>query len=164
MFTGANIQAGFGGPCGTRGRCDGAMAKYADAVIRRQIMQDESADPADFDGEGHRAQGRRASEILDAPDPALDRVIGHGGKKILTHGTADQQVSMYGTMAYCERPWERFPENVLEERLRFCLVPGDDHGRGEALTVGGRFLQTAATWTEGKPVPETITVTDQPPP
>lgn len=60
MFTGANMEAGFGGHCGTRGRCDGAMAKYADAVIRRQTMQDESADPADFDGEGHRAQGRRA--------------------------------------------------------------------------------------------------------
>ena len=163
IFTGANIQAGFGGQFGTRGRRDGEMAKFADAVIRYQIMQDEAFDPADFDAEGHREQVQRASEILDATDPALDSFFGHGGKMILVHGTADQLVSMYSTIAYYERLRERFPEDVLEESLRFYLVPGYGHGRSEAFTVGGHFLRALEAWTEGKPAPETITVTDQTP-
>lgn len=163
MFTGANIQAGFGGQFGTKGKRDGEMAKFADAVIRYQIMQDETFDPADFDVEKYREQVQRASEILDATDPALDRFFGHGGKMILVHGTADQLVSMHSTIAYYESLKERFPQDVLEDCLRFYLVPGYGHGRSEAFTVGGHFLQALEAWTEGKPAPETMIVTDQTP-
>lgn len=163
MFTGANIQAGFGGQFGSKGQRDGEMARFADAVIRYQIMQDESFDPADFDYAANQRQVQRASGILDATDPALDRFFGHGGKLLLLHGTADQLVSMYSTIAYYESLREHFPEAVLEDSLRFYLVPGYGHGRSEAFTVGGHFLGALEQWVEGQAAPETIIVTDQTP-
>ena len=64
---------------------------------------------------------------------------------------------------YYESLKERFPEDVLEDSLRFFLVPGYGHGRSEAFTVGGRFLRALDEWVEGQPAPETMVVTDQTP-
>lgn len=140
---------------------DGAMVEFGDAVIRYQIMRDESFEPSHFDVEAYREQVLLASNLLDATDPALDRFYHKGGKILLTHGTSDQVVAMRNTIAYYERLKEYFGKEKLDTFVRFYIVPGYGHGFGEIFTMGCDLLEALDNWVERGNAPDELFMTDQ---
>lgn len=144
------------------GERDGAMSQFGDAVIRYQIMRDASFDPTNFDYIRYQEKVQLASRLLDATSSNFDRFVERGGKIILLHGTSDQLVSMYSTIALYRSMLERYGDK-LNDFLRFYLVPGYGHGMGEDFTLCFDLMNELEKWKITGIAPEDLEIEDQTP-
>ena len=89
----------------------------------------------------------------------LSRFRERGGKVIITHGLADQQIPVQGSIHYYERVQEQMGGAPrAAEFARLFLLPGLDHGfRGPAPNVSpARLLDAITRWVEEGQPPEKL--------
>ena len=85
----------------------------------------------DFDKDNDRFE-RPEYLIMNATDPHLDKFLAHGGKLLLYHGWADQNVSPYMTVKYFESVRQTLGAARTDGSVRLFMEPGMAHcGGGE---------------------------------
>lgn len=97
--------------------------------------------------------------VIGTDDPDLNRFRDHGGKVIVMHGLADQQIPAYGTIDYYERVQRQMggPQRTAEF-ARLFLMPGLNHGfRGAAPTPSpAALLNALVRWVEEGKAPDRL--------
>jgi len=99
---------------------------------------------------------------MDVTDVSLDRFRAKGGKIILTHGTMDDFITPYNTIAYYERQVQQFSRETVNEFIRFYMIPGFSHGFGP---FNARFdsLKALQAWVEDGQTPGRLVAIDENP-
>jgi hypothetical protein len=95
--------------------------------------------------------------VIGSDNPDLARFRDHGGKLIITHGLADQYEPTQATIDYYKRVQQRSggPKRAAEF-ARLFLVPGADHGYGNAAPRPTDMEGVIIRWVEGAKPPERI--------
>lgn len=95
--------------------------------------------------------------VIGTDDPDLTRFRDRGGKVIIYHGLADQQIPAAGSIDYYRRVQQRMGgEQKTAEFARLFLVPGVDHGfRGAGATPTG-LNEAILRWVEEGTAPEKL--------
>ncbi|WP_041670297.1 tannase/feruloyl esterase family alpha/beta hydrolase [Cereibacter sphaeroides] len=70
------------------------------------------------------------ASMVDANDPDLSKFKASGGKVILVQGTEDPSVTPHGTAALYQNMIDTLGEENVTEFVRFYMLPGLAHGRG----------------------------------
>ncbi len=92
------------------------------------LMQNLSANPLDYI-EGGRWNPRREelSDWLDATDPDLSAFYKHGGKLIVTIGTADNLASDGAQLDYYQSLIDEMGQRAIDEFARLYVIPQAGH-------------------------------------
>jgi len=97
--------------------------------------------------------------VIGTDDPDLARFRDRGGKVLITHGLADQQIPAQGTINYYERMQQQMggPQRTAEF-ARLFLFPGLNHGfRGAAPSPNpAALLNALVQWVEEGKAPERL--------
>ena len=97
--------------------------------------------------------------VIGSDNPDLARFRDRGGKVLIFHGMADQQIPVQGTIDYYERVQRQLggPERTAEF-ARLFLMPGLDHGfRGEAPRPNqAALLNALVRWVEDGKAPDRL--------
>ena len=109
----------------------------------------------DFDKDNDRFN-RPEYLIMNATDPHLDRFVAHGGKLLVYHGWADQNVSPYETVKYFEAVKEAMGPARTSQNIRLYMMPGMAHcGGGEGPNAFDK-IGTLDRWVESGQAPGAI--------
>jgi feruloyl esterase len=103
------------------------------ATARFILTRDIKLDPLTFDPNSSarmRERTQYVGTIMDDSDIDLTSFRKKGGKIILTHGTADDYITPYNTIAYYNHQRELQGAKYLDSFLRFFVIPGFGHGMG----------------------------------
>jgi feruloyl esterase len=105
----------------------------------------------DFDKDNDRFE-RPEYLIMNAADPHLERFLAHGGKLLIYHGWADQNVSPYETVRYFRNVRDTLGAAKTDGSVRLFMLPGMGHcGGGDGPNVFDK-IGTLDRWVEdGKP-------------
>ncbi len=86
---------------------------------------------------------------LNAENPDLSPFEQHGGKLIMTVGSADQIVPYHATVDYYERVIEHFGSvEKVQTFFRFYLIPGMSHGPGPGINHLPNLIEEVRAWRE----------------
>jgi feruloyl esterase len=105
------------------------LYQVGSATVKNIITRDPTVDPLQFEPRQHAARIATVASIMDVTDVSLDRFRARGGKIIITHGTADDFITPYNSIAYYQRQRAQFGSR-LDSFLRFYVIPGQGHGFG----------------------------------
>ncbi|HEX4049715.1 MAG TPA: tannase/feruloyl esterase family alpha/beta hydrolase [Steroidobacteraceae bacterium] len=130
-----------------------------DATIKYIITRDPKFDTLRFDPKRYQARIARVASIMDVTDQSLERFRAKGGKVIITHGTADELITPYNSIAYYKRQLTDFGQQRLHGFLRFYLIPGFSHGFG-AFNAKFDALPALEQWVENGKAPADLVATD----
>src|SRR5262249_51202239 len=83
----------------------------------------------DFDQDNDRFE-RPENLIMNGTDPHLDKFVAHGGKLLMYHGWADQNVSPYNTVRYFLNVREVMGPEKTDSHVRLFMAPGMAHCSG----------------------------------
>jgi feruloyl esterase len=130
-----------------------------DATIKYIITRNPSVDTLHFDPKQYQARIGTVASIMDVTDQSLERFRAKGGKIIITHGTADELITPYNSIAYYKRQLAAFGRSRLHSFLRFYLIPGFSHGFG---TFDAKFdaLPALEQWVENGRAPAGLVARD----
>ncbi len=95
---------------------------------------------------------------VDAEDPDFTAFARHGGKLLLTSGTADPIVPFHGTVELL-RKWaaKEGGAEEMESTVRYFLLPGKDHGGGGPGIKGwDDLVKMVRAWREKGKAPESL--------
>jgi feruloyl esterase len=105
----------------------------------------------DFDKDNDRFE-RPEYLIMNATDPHIEKFVGHGGKLLMYHGWADQNVSPYNTVDYFQRVREALGPAKADASVRLFMAPGMAHCGGGAGPNTFDKIGVLDRWVEdGKP-------------
>jgi len=110
----------------------GISSAYSNSAIRYLVAKDPSLDTVGFKAQPYAAQLRAAVKLLASDDPNLAAFHKRGGKLIMLHNTADLAVSPVSTIDYYEAVARALGRKDAQQFLRLYIVPGGDHGGGNA--------------------------------
>ncbi|HJT89963.1 MAG TPA: tannase/feruloyl esterase family alpha/beta hydrolase [Bryobacteraceae bacterium] len=130
-----------------------------DQTVKFIITRDPHYDPLKFDPRQWRERIAAVAAIMDVSDVSLDKFQARGGKIILTHGTADDFITPYNSIAYYKRQLAHFGPERLHGFLRFYVIPGFGHGFGR---FNAKFdsLTALQSWVEKGQAPSGLTAMD----
>ncbi|HEV2445033.1 MAG TPA: tannase/feruloyl esterase family alpha/beta hydrolase, partial [Candidatus Sulfopaludibacter sp.] len=95
--------------------------------------------------------------IMNATDPHLEKFLAHGGKLLMYHGWADQNVSPYATVQYFQSVRETLGAARADGSVRLFMAPGMAHcGGGEGPNTFDK-IGVLDRWVEEGKAPATIT-------
>ncbi len=96
---------------------------------------------------------------MDVTDVSLEKFRARGGKLILTHGTIDDFITPYNSIAYYRRQQTQFGQSRLDSFMRFYVIPGLGHGFG---VFNAKFDSLAALqkWVEHGQAPAGLIILD----
>jgi feruloyl esterase len=96
--------------------------------------------------------------VYGTDNPDLSRFRDRGGKVIILHGLADQQIVPQGSIEYYERVQRHMGgADKTAEFARFFLVPGADHGfRGAPAPSPATLLAAIQAWVEEGRAPDQL--------
>jgi hypothetical protein len=123
------------------------------------ITRNPALDPLTFDPRQYQGRIAAVAAITDVTDVSLEPFRAKGGKIILTHGTVDDFISPYNTVAYYERQVRQFRRAGVDSFMRFYMIPGLGHGSGP---FNAKFdsLTVLRNWVEKGEAPSGVTATD----
>jgi len=124
--------------------------------FRDILLEDPNWDPASFDADSLMSMAVENSAELIAMDPDISHFINHGGKLITYHGTTDGLISYGNTMNYVEAVQNTLGDSVMNDALRFYLVPGMDHCSGGEGAHAIDWLSALEEWVENEQAPGTL--------
>lgn len=130
-----------------------------DATIKYIITRDPTFDTLHFDPKRYQARIATVASIMDVTDQSLEKFRAKGGKILLTHGTADDFITPYNSIAYYQRQLARFGDKRLRSFLRFYLIPGFSHGFG-AFNAKFDALPALEQWVENGTAPGVLVASD----
>ena len=124
---------------------------------RYVVFQDANWDWRKFDFDRDNDRFTRPEYLMmNATDPHLDKFVGHGGKLLIYHGWADQNVSPYGTVQYFQNVREVMGPAKTDQNVRLFMVPGMGHcGGGEGPNTFDK-IAPLAHWVEDGKAPDSI--------
>jgi feruloyl esterase len=109
----------------------------------------------DFDKDNDRFE-RPEYLIMNATDPDLDKFVGHGGKLLMYHGWADQNVSPYNTVDYFQHVREAMGAAKTDASVRLFMEPGMAHCSGGEGPNTFDKIGTLDRWVEEGKAPASI--------
>jgi feruloyl esterase len=109
----------------------------------------------DFDKENDRFE-RPEYLIMNATDPHLDKFFKRGGKLLMYHGWADQNVSPYMTVQYFRNVQEVMGPAATADGVRLFMVPGMAHCSGGEGPNTFDKVGALDRWVESGKAPEKI--------
>jgi len=109
----------------------------------------------DFDKDNDRFN-RSEYLIMNATDPHLDKFVNHGGKLLMYHGWADQNVSPYQTVQYFRGVEEALGAAKTEQSVRLYMMPGMAHCSGGEGPNTFDKIGTLDRWVEDGKAPASI--------
>ena len=116
-------------------------------------------DTMSFDPKEWEARIKNVAFIMDVTDVNLDRFRAKGGKIILTHGTMDDFITPYNTVAYYEHQVQQFSQKTVNEFIRFYLIPGFGHGF-RPFNASYDSLKALQAWVEDGQAPGQLVAID----
>jgi feruloyl esterase len=130
-----------------------------DQTVKYIITRDDKFDPMTFDAKKWEKRVAASASMMDVTSVSLDKFRAKGGKIIMTHGTADDFITPYNSIAYYQRQVAQFGQAKLDSFLKFYLIPGFAHGFG---TFNARFdaLVALEGWVEKGQAPKGLTAMD----
>ncbi|MDW8060319.1 MAG: tannase/feruloyl esterase family alpha/beta hydrolase, partial [Thermomicrobium sp.] len=129
------------------------IVNFGAQFVRYAIVRDPAFQTYDFDPNDPRWRERivEVSGIVDSTDPDLARFAARGGKLILVEYMADYAQSPYAGIEYFERVVDRLGAETVESFARLYVVPGANHGGGNAPSRTD-WLTILEQWVErGRP-------------
>lgn len=130
-----------------------------DQTAKFIITRDPSLDSMQFDPQKWRSRIAEVASIMDVTDVSLAKFKAKGGKIILTHGTADDFITPYNSIAYYGRQVKQFGRTGVGTFMRFYLIPGFGHGFGP-FNAKVDSLSVLRRWVEDGRAPGPLTATD----
>jgi pimeloyl-ACP methyl ester carboxylesterase len=129
------------------------------ATVKYIITRDPMFDPMQFDPVKWSKDVTRAASIMDVTEQSLERFRAKGGKIIMTHGTIDDFITPYNSIAYYRRQLTQFGQSRLDSFMRFYVVPGLGHGFG---VFNAKFdsLGALQQWVEHGKAPAGLVASD----
>jgi feruloyl esterase len=109
----------------------------------------------DFDKDNDRFE-RPEYLIMNATDPHLDKFVAHGGKLLMYHGWADQNVSPYNTVDYFQHVREAMGPEKTDGSVRLFMAPGMAHCNGGEGPNTFDKIGTLDRWVEEGKAPASI--------
>ena len=94
--------------------------------------------------------------IMNGTDPHIEKFLAHGGKLLIYHGWADQNVSPYNTVQYFESVKETLGPDKTADGVRLFMVPGMAHCRGGEGPNEFDKIGTLESWVEDGQAPASI--------
>jgi Tannase and feruloyl esterase len=96
---------------------------------------------------------------MDVTDVSLEPFRAKGGRIIMTHGTTDDLITRYNSIAYYRRQLAQFGQARLDSFMRFYVIPGLGHGFG---IFNAKFdgLGALRDWVENGKAPAGLTAVD----
>jgi hypothetical protein len=128
-------------------------------TVKYIITRDPKFDTMVFDPQNYRARVVKAGTIMDVTDISLERFRAKGGRIIITHGTADDLITPYNSIAYYKRQVAQFGQAWLDSFMRFYVIPGFGHGFG-AFNAKFDSLGVLRDWVENGKAPTGLTAAD----
>jgi pimeloyl-ACP methyl ester carboxylesterase len=130
-----------------------------DVHVKFIITRDPTFDTMTFDPQKYRARVVTSGTIMDVTDVSLEPFRAKGGRIILTHGTADDFITPYNSIAYYTRQVAQFGQARLDRFMRFYVIPGFGHGFG---IFNAKFdsLGALRDWVENGKAPAGLTAVD----
>jgi feruloyl esterase len=110
----------------------------------------------DFDKDNDRFE-RPEYLIMNATDPHLDKFVAHGGKLLMYHGWADQNVSPYNTVDYFQQVRQAMGPEKTDGSVRLFMAPGMAHCNGGEGPNTFDKIGTLDRWVEEGKAPASIT-------
>jgi len=103
-------------------------------AFRYVVFKDATWEPASFDPSSDIARLEREAVGMEPPSPNLKPFFSHGGKLLLYHGWADQQVAPLNSITYFDAVLNASGTDAAGKSLALYLVPGMGHCQGGAGT------------------------------
>jgi hypothetical protein len=115
--------------------------------------------PLSFDEKKWKDRIIAVGSIMDVTDISLEKFRAKGGKIILTHGTTDDFITPYNSIAYYERQVKQFTKPVVDSFIWFYMIRGAGHGFGP-FNPQFETLPVLQNWVENKQAPRRLTAID----
>ncbi|WP_157264048.1 tannase/feruloyl esterase family alpha/beta hydrolase [Azohydromonas aeria] len=133
---------------------DGTAFQYfpGKGAVTGFITQNLSADPLAFDPNLWVGRIQQVSFWTDAVSTDLSRFAAKGAKMLLTHGTIDDSITPYNTIAYWNKLVAANGQSKVDEFARFYLIPGKGHGQG-IFNAKADLLSALEAWVEKAQAP-----------
>ena len=144
------------------GQGPGQALQFApgDATPKYAISGDLTLDTMnDFEPARYAARIGELVELISANSTNLDRFRAQGGKLIYFHGMVDDFIPVYSSIQYWERLRQRYPNEQLEEFVRFYTIPGMGHVTG-VFNARISTLDHLEAWVERGIAPAQLLATD----
>jgi pimeloyl-ACP methyl ester carboxylesterase len=138
------------------------LYSVGDQTVKYIITRNPNMDTMSFDPKEWEARIKNVAFIMDVTDVSLDRFRAKGGKIILTHGTMDDFITPYNTVAYYERQVQQFSQKTVNEFIRFYMIPGFSHGFGP-FNASFDSLKALQAWVEDGQAPGRLVAIDENP-
>jgi feruloyl esterase len=101
------------------------------SLFQHVVFPDQDWDFRTINVAGHLDQARAADGgLLAAISPDLQPFIGQGGRLLIYHGWADQNIPPLGSIDYYEQVLDTLGKQRAEEGVRLYMVPGMGHCSG----------------------------------
>jgi Tannase and feruloyl esterase len=121
---------------------------------RHVVVGDASWDPAKFDVDADVPRAERVDGgAAKAMDPDLSAYVGHGGKLILYHGTADGLIPYGNTVSYYDSVVAKLGARAAAGGATLYLVPGMTHCSGGDGAYEVDWLSALEGWVEKSETP-----------
>jgi pimeloyl-ACP methyl ester carboxylesterase len=138
------------------------LYSVGDQTVKYIITRNPKMDTMSFNPKQWEDRIKEVASIMDVTDVSLERFRAKGGKIILTHGTMDDFITPYNSVAYYERQVQQFSREMVNEFIRFYIIPGFGHGFGP---FNARFdsLKALQAWVEDGQAPGRLVAIDENP-
>ena len=130
--------------------------------LRYFIMQDPQYDWRVVTPQAYQALWDRSAEqygiVIGTDNPDLGAFRDRGGRTIIWHGLADQQITAAGSIDYYKRVQQRMGgAKATSEFARLYLAPGVAHCAGGPGPQPTGVLDALVSWVEDGKAPDTLT-------
>jgi feruloyl esterase len=131
-------------------------------LFRFVVFEDPNWDYRSLDVAKHLDLARRADGgILAATSTDLESFVNNGGKLLMYHGWADQNIPPRGTVDYYEQLSARLGTAATENAARLFMVPGMGHCGGGHGPNEFDMLTVLEQWREQGQAPDAIVATQR---
>jgi hypothetical protein len=138
---------------------NGLLFSVGEQTVKYIITRNPDQKPLSFDEKQWQERIMKVGAIMDVTNISLDKFRAKGGKIILTHGTTDDWITPYNSIAYYERQIHEFTKPVVDHFIRFYMIPGFGHGFGP-FNAQFESLPALQDWVEKGKAPDLLKAID----